>query len=236
MIFESPLLKGKLIKRYKRFFADVELDSGEQITAHCPNTGSMKTCGTPGDVIYVSHNPSPKRKLKYTWEFTETPAGLIGINTNWPNKVVSEGIENGLVKELTGYRSMRREVKYGSQNSRIDILLEDHPNLGAQKCWVEIKNTTLYQDPYVSFPDAVTARGLKHLEELTEQVLQGDRGVIFFFVNRGEGKAFYPAYEIDPAYCKGLKEAIDKGVEVLVYRSKPSLKEVSIGEAVDWQL
>ena len=141
MQFEKPLTKATLVKRYKRFLADVVLDTGEEVTAHCANTGSMKTCGAPGDTVWLSHNPSPKRKLAYSWEFTEVSAGYVGINTALPNKLVFEAIEKSQIKELLGYDIMKREVKYG-EKSRIDIYLEDSRKV-LKPCYVEVKNVTL---------------------------------------------------------------------------------------------
>ena len=153
LTFSSPLIEGKLIKRYKRFFADVELANGEVVTAHCPNTGSMKSCGEPGDTVFVLHAPSPTRKLAYTWELTKTPKGFVGVNTARPNHIVANAIENGKVAELSAYRDIKQEVKYGV-NSRIDILLSC-PDKG--QCYVEVKNTTLLDGDLVLFPDSVSA-------------------------------------------------------------------------------
>jgi sugar fermentation stimulation protein A len=236
MDFDGPLIQGTLIKRYKRFLADVTLKNGEVVTAHCPNTGSMKTCGEPGDLVYLSYHPSGSRKLKYTWELTKIKQGYVGVNTALPNQIVFEAIRAGKIPELAGYTQFRREVKYGSQNSRIDILLEGHPQRPAQKCWVEVKNTTLLCPPYVSFPDAVTLRGLKHLQELKEQVLKGDRAVIFFLVNREGGDTFRPAYAIDPAYCQALEDAVSSNVEALAYRSSISLRQIVIGSPLKVEL
>ncbi|MEZ4741116.1 MAG: DNA/RNA nuclease SfsA [Bdellovibrionota bacterium] len=233
MNFNSPLLKGKIIKRYKRFLADVELESGELVTAHCPNTGSMKTCWKNGDTIYLSYHDNPQRKLKYTWEYTKVKKGYIGINTMRPNQIVFEAIEKGQIHQLNGYETIRREVKYGSK-SKIDILLETDQGKVKKKCWVEIKNVTMYLDDrdLLVFPDAVTARGLKHIKELENQVKGGDRAVMFFLANRPEGKAFTPAKEIDPEYADALKKSQKNGVEILCYRVKPSLKGMTIGEEV----
>ena len=226
LTFSSPLIEGKLIKRYKRFFADIELANGDIVTAHCPNTGSMKTCGQPGDTVFVLYAPSPKRKLAYTWELTKTQSGFVGVNTARPNHVVANAIENGKIAELIGYPDIKQEVKYGV-NSRIDILLSC-PQKGL--CYVEVKNTTLLEDDVVLFPDAVSERGLKHLQELSQMVRDGHRAVMFYLVNRAEGTHFTPATKIDPAYSKGLSEALKAGVEVLAYRANHTLEGTSIGD------
>jgi len=233
LTFSSPLIEGKLIKRYKRFFADVELLNGDIVTAHCPNTGSMKTCGQPGDTVFILHSPSPTRKLAYTWELTKTPTGFVGVNTARPNHIVANAIEAGKIPELSSYSDMKQEVKYGA-NSRIDILLTC-PVKG--QCYVEVKNTTLLEDDSVLFPDAVSARGLKHLQELSQMVKDGHRAVMFYLVNRSEGSHFRPATHIDPAYSKGLSDAFKSGVEILTYRAIHSLEGLCIGEAIplkDW--
>jgi sugar fermentation stimulation protein A len=213
--FSRPLQRGVLIKRYKRFFADVRLDStGETVTAHCPNTGSMKSCADPGSPVWLSPAESPERKLRWTWEYTETSdGGLIGVNTARPNAIVEDGFRN--VPELAGYPQAKREVKYG-KNSRIDLLLTGHPT--RPDCWVEVKNATLILDDSVQFPDAVTERGLKHLEEMTSVVQSGQRAVMLWLVNRPDGRTFRPANGIDPAYAAGVKAARDSGVEFLAWR------------------
>ncbi len=228
MQFPSPLVRGTLVQRYKRFFADVTLESGETIVAHCANTGTMKTCGTAGDTVYLLHNPDPKRKLAYSWELTATPLGFVGVNTARPNQVVAAAVEAGHIAELSGYTAVRREVKYGA-NSRIDLLLQGP---GRPDCYVEIKNSTLLGGDSVLFPDAVTSRGLKHLHELQAVVAQGGRAVMLYFVNRPEGKDFGVADTVDPAYGSGLRAAMAAGVEVLAYRAEHSLTGIKIGAAV----
>jgi len=227
--FEQPLQAGRLIKRYKRFMADVELDNGEVVTAHCPNSGSMTTCKDPGQPVRLLHVDSPKRKLKYTWELYHSGAGWVGINTQRPNAVTAEAIEAGAVPELQGYERLRREVKYG-QNSRVDILLEAE---GQPPCFVEVKNCTLRApDDRIRFPDAVTERGRKHLDELIQTVHEGNRAVMFFLVNREDGDGFGPADYIDPAYGKRLREAVEAGVELLAYRSRIEETAIGLGDAV----
>lgn len=232
--FNAELIKGTLVKRYKRFLADITLENGEQVVAHCPNTGSMKTCGEPGDVVYLSFNDSPKRKLKYTWEFTQNQKGLIGVNTARPNGIVEEAIAMQLIPELAGYKRIRREVKYGT-NSRIDLLLEELPTDKNALCWVEVKNATLLENNNVTFPDAKTARGLKHLNELIERVKLGDRAVMFYLVNRPDGDFFSIAKKIDPEYYQGVISALEQGVEVLVYRVHSTSQETKISEKLEFK-
>jgi sugar fermentation stimulation protein A len=212
MTFTDKLIPGRLIQRYKRFLADVELENGEVVTAHCPNSGTMKTCADPGFRVMLSPANNPKRKLKYTLEMTHNGTCWIGVNTQRPNEVVYEALLNGQIAELAGYDSYRREVKYG-KNSRIDILAEsaDRPS-----CWIEVKNTTmLADDGCLVFPDAVTERGRKHLEELMAQVAEGDRAVMVFLCNRSDCSPFRAAREIDPKYADKLDQAIAAGVELL---------------------
>jgi sugar fermentation stimulation protein A len=229
--FESNLVKGTLKQRFKRFLADVVLENGSEITAHCPNTGSMKSCYEPGATVYLSHSSAPTRKYQYTWEYTKVPTGYIGVNTARPNLIVEEGIRTGKIPELAGYKSMRREVKYGV-NSRIDILLEGTEESDTAKCWVEVKNTTLLDDGMVKFPDAVTSRGQKHLNDLVDQVRQGDRAVMFYLVNRPDGKGFAIAKDIDPDYWEAAQLARSEGVEFLAYRTDATLHGMSLGTKV----
>lgn len=191
----------------------------------------MASCWEKGATVYLSKNDDPKRKLKYTWELTKTAGGYIGINTHLPNKIVKKAVESGSIEQLSGYSSIKSEVKYGD-GSRIDLLLSDHP--GKKNCFVEIKNVTLYDadNDQVTFPDAVTTRGQKHLKELSSVVKNGQRAVMFFLINRPEGKSFSPAHEIDPEYGKLLKQAVDEGVEVLAYRCRTDLNSQTVGEAV----
>ena len=227
--FPKHLVKGTLVQRYKRFFADVVLEAtGETVTAHCANTGSMRTCGAPGDTVYLLHSDDPKRKLRFSWELTSTADGFVGVNTARPNQVVEAAVRGGLVAELAGYGTVRPEVKYGT-NSRIDLRLEAP---GRPPCYVEIKNATLLEGEHVRFPDAVTERGLKHLRELELVAQKGERAVLFFFVNRPEGRAVGPADRIDPAYGQALREARANGVEILAYRARPSLQGITLGAAV----
>ncbi|MBI4082552.1 MAG: DNA/RNA nuclease SfsA [Candidatus Lambdaproteobacteria bacterium] len=214
MTFDPPLLKGRLLRRYQRFFADVALDSGEVITAHTPNTGSLLTCTEPGSEAYVSPADNPKRTLKYTWELVRSGRALVGVHTGRANGLAEEAIRAGVIAELAGYGSLRREVRYGT-NSRIDLLLEDEAR---PRCYVEVKNVTLARDGMAAFPDAVTERGAKHLRELATQVRKGARAVMLFIVQRGDCEAMTPADDIDPRYGRLLRQASRKGVEALAYR------------------
>ena len=207
------LIRGTLLKRYNRFLADVKLDDGQLVTAHCPNTGSMKGCAEAGQPVYLSSHDNPKRKLRYTWELIEMPTSLVGVNTLVPNRLVFQSANSGLIPELTGYESVEREVKIGN-NSRIDLRLSSGQK---EHCYVEIKNCTLVEDGVARFPDAVTARGLKHLNELESLVESGNRCVMFYFIQRMDARTFQPADHIDPKYGNGLRRVVNQGVEILSY-------------------
>ena len=233
MQFPSPLVTGTLIRRYKRFLADVRLDTGEVVTAHCADTGSMLGLKDPGSRVWLSTNDNPKRKLKYTWELIEVDLGcgphLVGINTNHPNIIVTQAIERGLIPELDGYASLRREVKYGI-NSRIDILLR---NQGRPDCYVEIKNVHLMRKAgFAEFPDAVTERGKKHLNELMAYVQQGCRCVMFYLIQRTDAETFSLARDIDSEYALAFDKARKAGVEAYAYYCKITLQEIDIGKPV----
>ena len=218
MQFPDPLIPARLLRRYKRFLADMELESGERVTAHCPNPGSMMGLHEPGSKVWVSPARNPSRKLRYTWELIAADGTLVGINTNHPNGLAEEAVKEGKIPQLAGYESLRREVKYG-KNSRIDLLLTDRDR---PACWVEVKNVHLRRPSgswptAAEFPDSVTTRGAKHLRDLTEQVAAGDRAVMLFIVQRADCDRFRPAEDIDPAYATGLRQAAAAGVEVLCY-------------------
>ena len=228
-VLEWPtLVRGTLIKRYKRFLADVSLDNGKIVTAHCPNTGSMKGCSEPGHPVYLSLHDNPKRKLKYTWELIEMPTSLVGVNTLVPNRLVFQAAEAGLISELVGYETVEREVKIGS-HSRIDLRLSD-----GQKgcCYVEIKNCSLVDNGVAMFPDAVTSRGLKHLKELEIIVKSGCRCVMFFFIQRMDARVFKPADHIDPDYGNGLRRAVNRGVEILIYDVTVDLTGIKLNRRI----
>jgi sugar fermentation stimulation protein A len=230
MKFPTPLLKGTLIRRYKRFLADVELETGETVTAHCANPGSMLSVNAHGSEVWLSRSPNLNRKLRYTWELIRVGKTLVGINTAQPNRLVEEAIGEGVIGELAGYANLRREVRYGA-NSRIDILLES-PNRPA--CHVEVKNVTMKRDLAPSapaeFPDSVTQRGAKHLAELSHVAQKGGRAVMFFLVNRSDALAFAPAADIDPVYARALAQAKTQGVEVLCYGCRLDPREIRVAK------
>ena len=233
MLFPSPLLRGTLIQRYKRFLADVKLDTGETVTASCPNTGSMLGLKAPGSVVWLSTSDSPTRKYRHTWEMIENDLGagpqLVGINTGHPNKIVTEAIEGGRIKPLAGYASLEREKKYG-RNSRIDILLEDEARGTA---YVEIKNVHLMRHAgRAEFPDSVTERGAKHLGELGDMVEAGHRAVMIFLIQRGDARSFHLAGDIDPTYAASYTTALSRGVEAIALRCKMSTTGIVVDRAV----
>lgn len=233
MQFQTPLLRGTLIQRYKRFLADVRLESGEVITATCPNTGSMMGLTTPGLPVWVSISDSPTRKYKHTWEMLEVNLGkgpsLVGINTNHPNTLVSEAILGKRVASLKGYESLRREVKYGT-NSRIDILLESP---GKPPAYVEVKNVHMMREAGIAeFPDSVTARGLKHLLELSQMVREGHRAVMVFLIQRNDATRLTFARDIDPSYAGGLAEALEVGVEAIALKCALTPEGISVEKTV----
>lgn len=216
MRFEQPLEEGRLLRRYKRFLADIESAGGERLTIHCPNTGSMLNCMSEGCRVWFSRSNDPKRKLPGTWELSETPQGRLAcVNTARANRLVEEALLAGDIAELAGFTALRREVAYGVENSRADFRLE-YPT-GA--LFIEVKSVTLGFDEtaVAAFPDAVTLRGAKHLRELAALAREGIRAVQLYCVNLSGGEAVRPADEIDPAYGKALREAAQAGVEVLAY-------------------
>ena len=230
MKFEIPLYSGTFIKRYKRFLADIKLDTGESITAHCPNSGSLRSCTHEGWKVMVSKSLNPNRKYQYTWEMIHNNKCWIGINTAIPNLIAAEAIQENLIPELKGYHELRKEVRYG-RNSRIDIFLKNEKEL----CYVEIKNVTLLENGFYQFPDAVTERGRKHLYELINMVEQGHRAVMLYIIQRNDGALFKPAEHIDPEYTKSLFTAYKKGVEILVYRAEVNPDHIKIINRVDWK-
>lgn len=231
MDFPQPLTRGQLIQRYKRFLADIVLEDGTEITAHCPNPGAMLGLNMPGLPVWVSRSPDPKRKLAHTLELVEVDGGLVGINTMHPNRLVAEALAHDVIPELTGYASHRREVKYGVA-SRVDFLLEapDRP-----RCWLEIKNCHLRRTGTLAeFPDCVAARSTKHLRELEAMVAEGDRAVALFVVQRTDCDTFSACHDLDPAFARGLEAAAQAGVEVLVYACEITPNEVRIARAMTW--
>ena len=208
MISWPPLIHGILLKRYKRFLADVRLISGEEVTAHCPNTGSMLNCSEPGQTVFLSQHDNPKRKYPYTWQLIRMPTSLVGINTLIPNQLVAKSIEAELVKSLRGYDTIQREVAVGN-HTRIDLKLSSS---GRRNCFIEIKNCTLVEKNVARFPDAVTQRGRKHLNQLIEMTALGHRCVMFYLVQRMDAVTFEPADSIDSTYGQTLRRAVKAGV------------------------
>ncbi len=224
VMFSSPLSSGVLLKRYKRFLADVRLPTGEIITAHTPNSGSMKGLVDPGNKVFLSFHDTPQRKLKYTLEIIRVGSVMVGVNTQRPNRLVEEAIVSGTISELSGYAHLRREVPYG-KNSRVDLLLQQD---GRAKCFIEVKNVTLAEGDCAYFPDAVTERGLKHLWELADQVRQGCRAVLCFVVQREDVKRVAPADGIDPTYGQALRQVFQQGVEVLAYQARVTPQSIEL--------
>jgi len=220
-----PLIEGRLVRRYKRFLADIELNDGRQVTAHCPNTGSMMHCADPGSRVWLRDVASPGRKLAYRWELVEVDGRYLAcINTGLANRLVQEAIEAGRIPELAGYPELRSERPYGSERSRIDLLLSGDDRAD---CFIEVKNVTLLQDDgWGAFPDAVSERGQKHLRELIQVVRDGARGVLFFNVAHGGIRRVRPAWQIDPRYGEILALALESGVEVLAYGARIDSREI----------
>lgn len=238
MHFNPPLEPATLIKRYKRFLTDIQLPDGSERTIHCANTGAMTGCATPGNTVWYSTSDNAKRKYPNSWEISETDKGhRICVNTARANQLAVEAIENGTIVELLGYNALRTEVKYGSENSRIDILLEDNEK---PPCYIEVKSVTLLDELETStkgqgfFPDAVTTRGQKHLRELTEMVESGNRAVLLFTVLHSGIEKVSAAHHIDAKYSLLLKQAQDAGVEVLCYRAELSSTQIQLKQAVEF--
>jgi sugar fermentation stimulation protein A len=239
MKFATPLLRGRLIKRYKRFLADVVLDTGETITASCPNTGSMMGLSSPGLAVYVSESDSATRKYRHTLELVEVASPttgtkvktvLVGINTSLPNRIVTDAIGADRIDTLSGYATLRGEVKYGV-NSRIDILLDD-PAKG--QCYVEIKNVHLLRTPRVAeFPDSVTTRGAKHLDELAAMVKAGHRAVMVYLIQRPDAERFSLARDIDAAYATAFERARAAGVEAIAVRCAITPREIKVKDLIE---
>ncbi len=231
MKFSAPLVSGRLVKRYKRFLADVILDDdGSEITAHCANPGSMLGLKEPGSRVWLSRSDNPKRKLKFSWEVIEADGAMVGINTAHPNKLVEEAIAEGKIAELTGYDTLRREVKYG-KNSRIDILLEGP---GEKRTYVEIKNVHLMRDAGLAeFPDSVTARGAKHLAELADMVEEGHRAAMVFLVQRPDCGRLSLARDIDPTYGAAFDKAREAGVEAYAVGCSVTLEGIEVDKPVE---
>ena len=231
MQFCSPLERGRLVQRYKRFFADVQMDDGRAVTAHCPNPGAMLGLNAPGLQVWLSRSDSPTRKLAHTLELVEADGGLVGVNTMHPNRLTAEALAAGAIPELAGYSTVRPEVRYG-ENSRVDFLLTA-PDLAP--CFLEVKNVHLSRGGGLAeFPDCVAARSLKHLRELRREREAGARAVMLFVVQRMDCARFDTAADLDPAYAAGLIEAAARGVEVLCYGSDIDEAGVRLAGRIPW--
>ena len=224
MRWPAPLIPGRLVRRYKRFLADVVLDGAGQVTAHCPNPGRMVGLDAPGTRVWVSRAANPARALPLTLELVEADGGLVGINTIHPNRLVEEAIVAGSILELQDYEVIRREVRY-DERCRIDLLLQHH---GRPDCFVEVKNVHLKRTAGAEFPDAVTARGAKHLGALARQVAAGARAVVIYVVQRTDCADFRIAADIDPVYAAGFRAALAAGVEAACYACEISLDGVRL--------
>lgn len=226
MKFSPPLIEGTLLRRYQRFLADVALPGGRVVTAHCPNTGSMMGCAEPGSRVWLSDSGNPARKHPLTWEIVEAaPSVLVGVNTGYSNRLVQEAIEAGVIAELRGYTRIRREVRFGVEKSRIDLLLEGN----GPACYVEVKNVTAAVEGKTAlFPDAVSVRGAKHLRELAAMARKGNRAVLCFCVQRADVDEVRPADAIDPVYGRTLREVLAQGVEAIAWRAEVSPEGIEL--------
>lgn len=230
MRFKTELVPGKLIKRYKRFLADIELEDGSVVTAHCTNSGSMKTCLEEGAPVYLSPVNDPKRKTKFTWEMIYMNNSWIGINTMIPNLLVYEAIKANQIEKLAGYSNVKREVKF--EDSRFDIYAENDQ----EKCFIEVKNVTMKVGQFARFPDAKTTRGKKHLETLINVKKQGIRAVMVYIIQRTDIDTFGPAWDIDPEYAETLIKAYSDGVEIIPLIAKVSPTQVKILQEIGFKL
>jgi sugar fermentation stimulation protein A len=226
MRWPNPLIPGRLIRRYKRFLADVELPTGGEVTVHCPNPGRMLGLDAPGSRVWLSEGKNPLRKLPLTLELVEADGGLVGINTTHPNRLVEEAICAGRIEELAGYREMRREIRYDG-GSRIDLLLREP---GRPDCYVEVKNVHLRRAAAAEFPDCVTARGARHLAAMRRQVGAGARAVLVYVVQRTDCAEFAVAEDIDPVYAGAFRAALAGGVEALCRACRVSLDGIELSE------
>ncbi len=231
MIFPIPLQAGTLLKRYKRFLADIKLDDHSEITIYCPNTGSMRSCSTPGSRVYFSKSHNPKRKYPHTLEMIREQSTWVGVNTGLTNHLVVEAIEQGKIAEFKEVDSIQQEIKT-SAGTRLDILLTQDLN----KTYIEVKNCSLVEEGMAMFPDAVTSRGTKHLRELAALVSKGHRGVIFYLVQRMDADCFTPAEAIDPLYAETLSEVHRQGVEILVYQAEVTPEEIYVSRPLPFVL
>jgi len=230
MLLPQPSAHGRLAARYKRFFADVILDGGEAVTAHCPNPGAMLGLTTPGLGVWLSWSDGPKRKLPWTLELVEADGGLVGVNTLNPNRLVAEALAEGLIGELAGYATVRREVRFGAA-SRVDFVLE-RPT---RRLWLEVKNCHLSRTSGLAeFPDCVAARSTRHLRELEAMAAQGDQAAALFVVQRTDCDAFTACRDLDPAFAAALDRAADAGVEVLAYACDMAVDRLTVSHRIPW--
>ncbi|MBX2807322.1 MAG: DNA/RNA nuclease SfsA [Cellvibrionaceae bacterium] len=231
MLFTPPLQTARLLRRYKRFLADIQLPSGEAITIHCANTGAMGECLVEGSPCWYSVSSNPKRKYPCTWEIATTTTGdLAGINTARANALVNEALMEGVIEALTDYKAIKREIKYGRENSRIDFLLSEG---ATADCYLEVKSVTLgMAGGRGLFPDAVSARGSKHLRELAAIAAEGKRAVLLYCVQHTGIETVSPADHIDPEYGKTLRDAVANGVEVIAYRASISPQEIRLDKKI----
>ncbi len=227
MLFTSPLIRGTLIRRYKRFLAEVELEDGQHITAHCPNTGSMLTCSSPGSEIALSTSANPKRKYRHTLEIVMDNTFWVGVNTGLSNRLVEEALLAGRIDEFPTVASVTREVKT-STHARLDLKVETDSG----EVYMEVKNCSFAQKGVAMFPDAVTARGTKHLKELIRLQAEGKRSALFFLVQREDANRFAPASDIDPLYSKTLAQAKERGVSILAYQARVSPERIEVVRAL----
>ncbi|NNE42245.1 MAG: DNA/RNA nuclease SfsA [Marinicaulis sp.] len=231
MRFTQPLHTGTLIKRYKRFLADIELDTGETITAHCANPGSMLGVAIEGEKVWFSEHHGKGRKLPYSWELIDLDGALVPINTTNPNKIVAEALDRGAIPELSGYQEIKPEVKYG-EKSRVDFLLSGGRR--GKTCYVEVKNVHLSRElGLAEFPDSVTARGAKHLADLATVAAEGARAVMLFVIQRSDCNKFRLANDLDPKYAEAFSAAVAGGVETLCYDCEVTIQEVVLRRAVE---
>lgn len=230
----NNLREATLLKRYKRFLADVEFPTGEQLTVHCPNTGKMTGCAQPGSRVWLSHSNNPKRKYAYTWELVETSPGVLAsVHSAKANNLVIEALQTGVIKELNGFDELKKECRFGEENSRADVWLR----FDDQSCYIEVKSVTLDMGAGVGmFPDAVSARGAKHLRELIRVRQQGSRAVLLFCVQHEAINRVRSAEHIDIVYAQTLKEALAAGVEVLAYKVEVSAEKISLVKSVPFSL
>jgi len=226
----ANLIHGRLMRRYKRFLADIKLDDGTEVTAHCTNSGTMKTCLEEGAEVFLSPASDPKRKTRYTWEMIKINGNWVGINTSVPNKLAYDALINNSIFSLRGYTHIQKEVKFG--NSRIDLFASNED----EKCFIEVKNVTMKVDNFARFPDAETDRGRKHLHELMEIHRQGMRAVMLYVIQRIDVEIFGPAWDIDPTYAKTLLTAFENGVEIIPVVAHVSPEKIELGRVLPFDL